>query len=387
MSVTSEYETTQTHTQSRQGHSVFSNQQETLDWSKVTPLHWQQNIAQLTQSSIGPQDRLYWMLTLRDWLKFNLQTYTDHLGTAVVQYNNLQWDNNTIASNLQLMAEVAYKLCDWGLIIQLHGFMAQLACVTTSSDTIDPLVRAEQDLVQSLQLAVAYWQMGQLDEAEVYLKGKNNDLDAESPLADFHQHIVHDMQRRTFDRADCTDGELLLMPLEEQHLSGFSWVYHDPQIAKLCNLPDFDTDEQWFNWLDGDQINPNKQVFAIIHRQWGFIGSVGIEIHNGTGFIYYWLGQDFQGGGLGPESVLLLLSLASKIMGMSCCYAKVFEHNFASQKAMNKMGFTALPFKVAAPNENQIYFYRGPQKSEREQGEELVWLASITDVDNEVLIG
>ena len=383
MPVTSQHGDTPTHNESgdQQGptHALLS-QHSSPDWDKMTPLHWQQHTHQLSQSDIKATDRLYWMLTFRDWLKVNLHSRIDGQNRPVVQYTKTEWDNASIETNLILMCEVAYKLCDWALIIKMHQLLGQIP------HRMDVETINERDIVEWLQLAVAHWQMGQLDEADQLLQVSGSRLGSENPLADFHHQIKQDMAQMPFELSDLCEGDLLLMPLEEQHLGGFSWVYHDPQIAKLCNLPEFGDDEQWFDWLDADQSNPAKQVFAVIHAEWGLIGSVSIEVHDGAGFFYYWLGQDFQGGGLGGQSVLLLLRLAGDKMGMTGCYAKAFAHNVASQKAMNKIGFNALPFKVAPPNEEQLYFYRGPDKPERELGEELVRMAAVTDVGNEILL-
>ena len=350
------------------------------DWDKMTPLHWQKHVHQLSQDDIKGTDRLYWMLTFRDWLKVNLHGLIDGHQRTVVQYTNTEWDNASIETNLILMCEVAYQLCDWALIIKMHKLLGQIP------HRMDVKTINERDIVEWLQLAVSYWQMGQLDKANQLLEETGSRLGDENPLEGFHHQIKQDMARMPFEFNDLSEGDLLLMPLEEQHLSGFSWVYHDPQIAALCNLPEFGDDDQWFDWLDVDQSNPAKQVFAVIHKEWSLIGSVSIEVHNGVGFFYYWLGQDFQGGGLGGQSVLLLLRLAAEKLGMTACYAKAFAHNVASQKAMSKIGFNVLPFKVAPPNEAQLYFYRGPDKPQQELGEELIRMAAVTDVGNEILL-
>ena len=45
-------------------------------------------------------------------------------------------------------------------------------------------------------------------------------------------------------------------------------------------------------------------------REWGFVGSVSLVMHGEVGFFYYWIGRDFQGYGIGPEAVQLLLQAA-----------------------------------------------------------------------------
>jgi RimJ/RimL family protein N-acetyltransferase len=381
MSVTSQHRDVSNNNQSGQSEA---EKKAMPDWTKVTPVMWQEQLARLVESYIDPKDRLYWMLSMRDWLQANLQCVDNASGQSTVQYSMAETDDDTLESNLRLMCELAYKLCDWVVIIKVHEYLDKLPEETTSVMANGDV--EQQLIIQYLQLAVAYWQMGQLDNAEAFLRQKLQQLPPGTPLTDFYQHIQHDIARMVFESEIRQEDDLLLMPLEEQHLSGFSLVYDDPQIAKLCNLPDFSDDEQWFNWLDIDQNNAHKHVFAVIHKQWGLIGSVSIEVHDGVGFFYYWLGQDFQGGGLGPKAVLMLLQLAECHMGMKCCYAKAFEHNLPSQKAMAKMGFQILPFKVVADGDNQVYFYRGTDRPVSILGEELLRLAALTDAGSEIQV-
>lgn len=342
-----------------------------VNWQQLSPFKWFEHLQRLSDSYIAAEDRLYWMNAMRDWLQHNI-SLTENSAPA---YQNPQWSQETLEPVLVIMAELSYKLCDWPLIIEIHRYLQGFEHHT-------PETWSE---VESLQLAVAYWQMGQLQEAKAHLASCLPFAEQDSPVISFYQQIERDISRTRFAVADCRDGELQLCLLEEQHLSSFSWVYNDPQIAKLCNLPDFSDDEQWFDWLEKEQSNSCKALFAVVHQKWGIIGSVCIEVRDGAGFFYYWLGQDFQGGGYGPKAVLLMLTLAEKYLAMGCCYAKVFDYNLPSQKAMSKMGFKPLPFKLAPPNQSQLYFYRGPERPLEFLKEQLAQLMRYTDVDNQLL--
>ena len=48
----------------------------------------------------------------------------------------------------------------------------------------------------------------------------------------------------------------------------------------------------------------------------------------------------------------------------NCCYAKVFDDNTRSRKGLEKLGFRQLPFVVAPPNESEVIYYLGADKSE-----------------------
>ncbi|SHE43588.1 GNAT family N-acetyltransferase [Vibrio gazogenes] len=153
-------------------------------------------------------------------------------------------------------------------------------------------------------------------------------------------------------------GEITLTLLEPLHIDAYRWAYTkqsdaNKSVATLCNLPDFHNDGDWLSWLHDCRHYPNHYLYAVIHQEWGFIGSVCLEVFNGTGFFYYWLGEDFQGYGLGPQAVTLLLNIGEQQKGMRCCYAKVYDHNLPSQKALTKIGFTALPIQVSSAANNE----------------------------------
>jgi len=93
-----------------------------------------------------------------------------------------------------------------------------------------------------------------------------------------------------------------------------------------------------------------------------------------VGFIYYWLGKDFQNKKLGSQAIHLLMHMAVKIYHLDTCYAKVFTHNIASQRLLIKLGFSQMLFQAAPPFEDEVFFYWGEDKSDKEQAFELAKL-------------
>jgi RimJ/RimL family protein N-acetyltransferase len=180
-------------------------------------------------------------------------------------------------------------------------------------------------------------------------------------------------------RAEPIDGEvdghrLRLEPLGHHHLGDFARQYWDPQIAELCRLPQFADVQQWHRWLDECWSYGDQRLYAVLHRDWGFIGQVSLTMHGDTGFFYYWIGRDFQGHGLGPAAVRLLLSAAEARDGLRVCYAKAFWHNARSRHGLRKLGFEALDFRPAPPNEDETLYRRGPPHSREEDAARLRWL-------------
>lgn len=158
-------------------------------------------------------------------------------------------------------------------------------------------------------------------------------------------------------RAPAIVGEALrLEPLGHQHLQDFAWQYHDPEIARLCCLPVFADDGAWHAWLDRCWSYGDQRLYAVLHPEWGFVGSVSLIQHGQLGFFYYWLGPDFQGHGLGPSAVALLLAHARDTSGLRGCYAKVFDDNHRSQRGLEKLGFRALGVRGIPPFDGEMFY-------------------------------
>lgn len=156
------------------------------------------------------------------------------------------------------------------------------------------------------------------------------------------------------------DETLRLEPLGHHHCADFARQYWDPDIARLCCLPAFGDDGAWHRWLDECWGYGDQRLYAVLHRHWGFVGSVSLTLHDDLGFFYYWIGRGFQGHGLGPAAVRLLLADAFDRRGMRACYAKVFEHNAPSRRALARLGFEALDFRPAPPHDDELLYRLGP---------------------------
>ena len=159
---------------------------------------------------------------------------------------------------------------------------------------------------------------------------------------------------------------LSLESLSPHHVDEFFWQYWDPDIAELCCLPRFTSKDDWINWLNDEYALGDQTLYAVIHKEWGFIGAVCLIQHKGIGFFYYWLGKDFQGRGLGREAASLLIELAGEVFDIERHYAKVFDHNLVSQKLLRKLGFQPVPLKGAAPNDNEQFYYLGEGKPSKD---------------------
>jgi RimJ/RimL family protein N-acetyltransferase len=320
------------------------------------------NLESLCHRFIPATERLDCMLSVRRWVH----------DSAAGQSQSGDARDSRLLRTKALIIDLAEKICDWPLLIYLQ----QMPTRSTDHDG--------NSIQSCLQCASAHWQMGQFQLASWCLQRQLLAEPLNAQLEKCYLQLQQELEQLDFAAHDLSDGEIMLAPLVQSHFTSFRWQY-DPDIAQLCNLPDFYDAEVWLDWLDYCQHSPNKHVLAVHHVEWGFIGCVGLEVFNGAGNFYYWLGADFQGQGFGPRAVNILLQLGWNYLGMHCCYARVYDYNLPSQKAMQKLGFQRLPFCVDAPGNNQLLFYCGPEKSTRALYQEAEQL--LQDMGSEVRLG
>ena len=89
-----------------------------------------------------------------------------------------------------------------------------------------------------------------------------------------------------------------------------------------------------------------------------------VKVHVGEDkHVHLRIYRDLQGNGFGPQAVQMLLDLGQNYLSMTCCYAKAFATNVASQKGMNKLGFHRIDLAAQPPYDNEWFFYRGPERN------------------------
>jgi len=280
-------------------------------------------LCQLPHAAVQPQQRMAVMRAMR----------------AVLT------DPSTLLStaDARKVAALAHYLCDWPLLqMMLDRGLWQ------------PVV-AEQ-VMPAIQL-------GQFDRAlgtvtQALATGNTSDQ-----LQALSQALVPLLRQLPCPVAALQQDAIRLTPLQFHHVADFIWQYADPAISRLCNLPMFPSAEHWLTWLYLCQQEPARHLFAVMHAEYGFIGSVSLQVFDGIGFFYYWLGADFQGQGYGPAAVDVLMQLGRQYLGMQCCYAKVFDYNLISNKAIRKLGFQHLTLRALPPAEAEVFYYLGSKQS------------------------
>ncbi|RDU94727.1 GNAT family N-acetyltransferase [Trinickia dinghuensis] len=308
------------------------------------------------------------------------------LDDVLSELNDCDWDPSTLARRLPCLVRQAASLAPsqrancliglrrswerhraeldisaWKSLLELASAWSYWPLVIAVGESLRPTHRLDDALL--LYLCEAYYVVGEVDAAIDLAVAMQIACPARQGHAATYRHLVawRDWRRCTLPMTGIVSDEdaLYLEPLGHHHVSDFRWQYYDPAIAQLCCLPDFKTTDDWHAWLD-DAHSRDDHRFAIMHRSWGFIGSVGLTLHGDVGFFYYWLGRDFQGYGFGPDAATQLLAAAHRHAGMRCCYAKVYDYNTPSRKALEKMGFLDTGIRAAAPNNDQMFYRLGP---------------------------
>ncbi|OBP16797.1 hypothetical protein A5320_05335 [Rheinheimera sp. SA_1] len=280
-------------------------------------------LCQLPHAAVQPQQRLAVMRAAR-------ATLAD---PAVV----------VSATDADKLAALAHYLCDWPLLqtMQQRGLW-----LPTPPEQVRPAI-----------------QFGQFTQALCMLEQPPATGAAAQWLQPMRQALQQLLHQQPYPVEALLQGPVSLTPLQFHHVADFIWQYADPNIGRLCNLPVFPSAEHWMTWLYLCQQEPARHLFAVMHADYGFIGSVSLQVFDGIGFFYYWLGADFQGQGFGPAAVDLLMQLGRQHLGMDCCYAKVFNYNLVSNKAISKLGFQRLALRALPPADTEVFYYLGAAQS------------------------
>lgn len=277
---------------------------------------------------VGPAERLDWLRTLRA------------LAAEIETDDSRKAD----AADLDALIALAAAWADWPLACRLILRCADAAALPDA---------LESTLVQALL------RLGETDVAIARCRSRMLSNPFDSAVA-----AVHAQLREWVSFVESVGGAiegdgLRLEPLGHHHLQDFSLQYADPAIASLCCLPAFRDERQWHRWLDGCWACGDERLYAVIHAEWGFVGSVSLCTYRDLGFFYYWIGRDFRGARIGPAAVGLLLDDASARRGLRTCYAKVFADNLPSRRALRRLGFAPLDVRATPPDEREIFYRRG----------------------------
>jgi|GEM_PF-1760574 len=168
------------------------------------------------------------------------------------------------------------------------------------------------------------------------------------------EELLRDIQQTKsmpnwYNKALFSEGEISLQPLAKHHAVEVFYQTRDPSIAVMTRLPEFDSLEAVEQWIEESSANKSipKHNFAVIHKEFGFVGSVALHCAGEDAFFYFWVGVDYQGEGYGPKAAALLSRAAKRAMGIKQFFTTVYEDNYRSLRALQGADWQLLSFSTA----------------------------------------
>jgi RimJ/RimL family protein N-acetyltransferase len=96
--------------------------------------------------------------------------------------------------------------------------------------------------------------------------------------------------------------------------------------------------------LEAQQTQPPATEFAIRREDGFLVGAIGVMRHTGKGAhrgeLGYWLAKAYRGRGVMTRAVQAVVAYGFATLGLQRLEATAFTHNPASQRVLERAGFT-----------------------------------------------
>ena len=205
-------------------------------------------------------------------------------------------------------------------------------------------------------MALCYAQGGRLDLALACLDGVG-DPSVDALLCDLQQRMARWQALGWYHANDSHDGELCLVPLDEDHALELYEQYRDPQIGELTRLPDLNTPEEARAWIAEQSEQSGRATYALMHVDKGLVGVVSAHAHDEDAYFYFWIGSAHQGHGYGRQATRLLLRQAEQ-NGIQRLFTSAYRDNRRSIDALIAVQFHSTSVKAMPPDDDLLFFVR-----------------------------
>jgi RimJ/RimL family protein N-acetyltransferase len=168
---------------------------------------------------------------------------------------------------------------------------------------------------------------------------------ADTPAQQLHARLQRRWQARGATRwaRACTGAErdgLRLEPLDEFHIE--PWLHHlrDTQLAAIAGVAPVTTPDECaaeLATIDGE----TSAEFALVDRELGFIGGMGLHCIGDAVHLWFWLGSEHQGQRFGSRALALLCGMLREQRVMHA-FASVHRGNLRSHHLLLRAGFAPL---------------------------------------------
>jgi type IV secretion system protein VirD4 len=174
-------------------------------------------------------------------------------------------------------------------------------------------------------------------------------------------------------------GDLTLEPIAEDHAEQLLYQYRDPQIGTMSMLPALGKIEDARRWIAGEIKNQRQAGCAIVHRDWGVVGYVGLQRSLTEAYFSFWIGTDHQGHGYGVLAANAMLGMLRE-SGLSNAYTACFRDNTRALGALHTIGFHELDILAMQPYADLDFLHLGQEISEEEAQQALAKLCSALSI-------
>ena len=129
------------------------------------------------------------------------------------------------------------------------------------------------------------------------------------------------------------------------HADDVQRLANDSAIAATSNVPypyPKDGARTWITSEMDKQKQGTSYAFAILNEEKDFVGVVtlmSVNQHNATAGLGYWIGRPYWGKGYGSSAAHRCISYAQEELGIKEIGASCLEHNTASRRILEKVGF------------------------------------------------
>lgn len=136
-----------------------------------------------------------------------------------------------------------------------------------------------------------------------------------------------------------------LSPVELADAETIQELASDPVLAETTNLPSPYPPDGARRWIEGalsGRAAGTGLVFTIRNERDEIVGVcslIGIDQGSGSGSVGYWVGRPYWGRGYATFACRELLRIARERLGLDRVEAPVLEHNAASRRVLEKVGF------------------------------------------------
>ena len=139
-------------------------------------------------------------------------------------------------------------------------------------------------------------------------------------------------------------NDILLRPWQREDAAALAAVANDKHIWNNVRdqLPHPYTIADAVQWITYCKTQEPPVNFAVVYKG-KVAGSIGCvpqkDVYRRNMEIGYFVGEQFKGKGIATEAVKILVEYITERFDVVRIYAKVFEHNKASMKVLQKNGF------------------------------------------------